>query len=37
VHVVTADDETVVLPVDVVESEEASLCQKYKYPRGGGR
>ena len=37
VHVVTADDETVVLPVDVVESEEARLCQKYKYPRGGGR
>jgi hypothetical protein len=37
VHVVTADDETVILPVDVVESEEARLYQKYKYPRGGGR
>ena len=36
VHVVTADDDSVVLPVDVVESEEARLCQKYTYPRGGG-
>ena len=37
VHVQTADDKTAVLPVDILEREEARLCQKYKYPPGGGR
>ena len=35
-HVLTADDETVVLPVDVVKQEEARLCKKYKYTRTDG-
>ena len=35
-HVVTADDETVVLPVDVVESEEARGCVRSTGLRGVG-